>query len=396
MHDLRFSFVRKLSKQLASSGVQFLHLVLFVVLFPRLIDNGESWLAQYFLYTSILSPVYMFASLESRKRTVLGSVEEAIELNTKRFTFSAIALILSALIALILHIFLFVPSMLFLCSLSLFFFFTSVNDQASANYERVQKFGSSLLSSLSKVVVFWFCLLISVQLFEPWIAVTIACVSMIIPIFILDLNAFGANSGLVSFGRVNFKQGDISAGLGAFVLSISQHGPRYASAAISENALLVLGVGQSVNKFGQLITASIFQTYISTRKGANRFLMASFFVMLGAGAIWVVLLYALLPIWLALFPSISDIKGINILLMWVFIFGVASQVNYALQSLILVNSGPDAFLRSAFLYLLVCTLGILVLFTTDNLLLPALLWLMVGVRGVQLAMNLRKLSCLKA
>lgn len=412
MAVLHSSFARRLILQIASALSQVAILICFVTYLPGLSDDPTGWAARYFVALAVVSPIYVFFGFELRKITASYDGADAGLLHRKRLLGLALATVASLLVLVLgLPFGLRGGGAVFLVVV-LFRIVMGLHDQFLADFERQDRFGAAAISSLLKAVAF-----VLVAMLVPLAAsaagvragadgtALLATLSMLVIVYLYDIRRgtgieLSSTIMLTSAERSNWPtyssitREDWLTGLGSFLVSMTMNAPRLLAAIlVGELAVVLLGVGQSLNRCGQIMSGGLTQMLLVLRRrsgfGTGRFLLAAVAVQC---AIFASMTLSL-PIWKIAFPYVSGAQLFETALVLLFFFGLLSQTNYLLQSLRLVEGRVTDFVKSPVVFYVAFFLGIIFWsaipdMTTNSEILGYLI-VIIGARTAQLLFNAR-------
>lgn len=383
-------FLKRSVLQLVVSAGQIVILGLFIVLFPRMATSATDWAAGYFLTMAITTPIFMFFTFELRKRTAAHEGEDILHLNRQRMmgTLSATLVSLIAFVALWLAGFF---SDIYLFLVIVFFKIAqNINDQITANYEWQDAFRNSAMSGGLRVLAF-VPIAAGVSMFMgPNLGIILGTLAFVAVWVVFD--ARHAIKVPRWFGATKIGADTWLAGLGAFIISLTVNAPRVLVAMLfGEAALIIMGVGQSLNRIGQIISGSLVQTLLAVRKKAGTDNAKNQSIVAMAQVAVLIGMLALIPLWKIVFDYASEAPGFTIAMIALLIFGFASQINYMIQSLLLVAKGSAQFAASPVYFLIVLAMGTVLLWLTGLLGFFTFLILMIVARIIQSLLNLWQL-----
>ena len=187
----------------------------------------------------------------------------------------------------------------------------------------------------------------------------------------------------------NLPRETLAAGGGSFLVSLTLYGPRLIAAAIlGEAAILVMGVGQTMNRFGQILSNSLSQTLIVLQKRAGFATGKATALLFGLQVIVLLAMIGTLPLWSHIFSYANGAENFGLAIVLLLIFGLASQFNYLLQSLNLVQHGPRVFIRGPLVFFMTFGAALLATWLLGELGLINLITCMLVARTVQIGYNL--------
>lgn len=383
-------FINRAALQLVVSFNQIAMLALFVVVFPRTAQNPTAWAAEYFVSIAAITPIFMLFGFEMRKRSAAQELSELDGFNSKRALGILVSVIFSVLVFLVLFFYGLLNAAYIFFSVLIFKVFLSLNDQVSANYEARDNFRALMVSSLLKFGVFS---LISVSIsifFEPSLGITLGSIA-----FIAVWMLYDAREGISVFRwmanvQLNLAKNDWLAGVGSFLIALTISVPRLLAAGIfGETAVNILGVGQSLNRVGQVISNAFTQTIIAVQKKKIDHKSAPVRYVFASQIFIFLCMLALIPLWNWVF-SYADTENFSILLGFVLLFGVLSQANYIVQSFILVTRGEAQFASSPIIFFVFFGIIAFGCYLFNAVSFSALLGTMISARLLQIVVNLRR------
>ncbi len=383
---MRSGFLSRSLLQLIVSGGQVLILAMFIVLFPRLAESPSEWAANYFLAMAITTPIFMFFGFELRKRTASTEASDISHFNRQRMFGNFAAIVLSLLsIPILIVTGLFADPVVFV-AIVLFKTVQAINDQITANYEWRDAFRMSAMSGTLRLVLFVCAATIGSFAFGPNMGIVFGSLSFLAAWLLFDRRHQINVASWFTFKRGGTGSEDWLAGLGAFMISLTVNAPRLIAAYLfGEAALIIMGVGQSLNRIGQILSGSLVQTLLAVQKKTKDAKNETLVVGIQLG-ILVVLILAL-PVWRTVFDYASGAPEFTFALILLLIFGFASQINYLVQSLLLVRKGGAKFAASPVSFLIVLVIGMVVLWLAGALGFSSFLILLIVARLAQTALN---------
>lgn len=379
-------FLSRSLLQLIVSGGQVLILAMFIVLFPRLAESPSEWAANYFLAMAITTPIFMFFGFELRKRTASSEATDVNHFNTQRMlgNFAAIALSLLS-IPILVATGLFADPAVFV-AIVMFKTVQAINDQITANYEWRDAFRLSAMSGTLRLVLFVCAATVGGVAFGPNIGIGLGSVSFLVAWMFFDSKHQIKVGSWITLKSASAGSEDWLAGLGAFMISLTVNAPRLVAAYLfGEAALIIMGVGQSLNRIGQILSGSMVQTLLAVQKKTKHAKNEKLVVAIQI-AILVALIVAL-PLWRIVFDYASSAPEFTFGLILLLIFGFASQINYLVQSLLLIRKGGAKFAASPVSFLIALVVGMIVLWSSGALNFSSFLFLLIVARLIQTALN---------
>lgn len=380
-------FVTRAALQLGVASTQVIILALFVAVLPLLDMDPTNWAAEYFISLAVTGPVFMLFGFELRKYTAAAELSELAGLNSKRMWGTVLAVVVSVVLLLVLIAFKIVTAPSIYLALLVFKMANAVNDQISANYESVDRHGDAVRSNMLKTVVFIVVALGTAILADPTVGVIAGSFGFVLVWATFDRQRV---SGVFTFAwHGGFLREDWFLGFGSFLVSLTLNLPRlFAAAFLDDTVVVLLGIGQSLNRLGQLLSAALTQALIATQKRIKSGSRGPLLFSIAVQVIAFVGMILALPIWSRVF-AYADRPVFTPVLIAVLFFGLLSQLNYIIQSLIMVHVGGRAFLYSPIVFLVgFCAIlfGVAVIFSIG---LYVLLTAMIAARIVQMLWNTR-------
>lgn len=385
-------YLRRAGLQVLTALSQILMLALFIVAFPRLADDASAWAADYFVSLAVLTPIFMFFGFELRKRSAAETPDSMNALFGKRMRGTVYALLVGAALLLPTLALGLVSTGSIYAALLVFRVGTAINDQITAHYEAEDRFGLSLLSNLTKTGLFVGVSLAFGAVVGPEIGIIAGTAAFAIVWLLEGRNHLSALAIWRTDETSRIDRNDLMTGIGSFMVALTISLPRLVAAAfLGEQVLNMIGIGQSLNRIGQVLSGSFTQTMIALRKklvsargretGATLAAqVATFFVMA-----------CLIPLWRVLF-SYADGDAFVWVVGAILFFGLLSQVNFVLQSIRLIQGGGRAYLKSPMTFLAIFSTLTALIWALGQLNEATLIASMLLSRIAQLFMNWRATS----
>lgn len=385
------AFLRRSSLQLLTAFSQIAILALFLVAFPKLADDAAGWAADYFVSLAIVTPIFMLFGFELRKRSAAEAFEDLDGFNGKRVRGTGYATLVCVGLAIPAVLLGFVDALGIYAAILVFRIGTAINDQITANYEAQDRFGRSLSSNLSKTILFMIVSLAVGFAIGPTLGVVAGTMAFCIVWLVADrayMSGFADRSG-DPVARITLD--DVTTGIGSFMVALTVSLPRLvAAAAFGEHILNMIGIGQSLNRIGQVLSGSFTQTMIALRKKAVSAKGAETRLTYLAQIATFVVMLCLIPVWKKLFPYADGAEFLWVVGAVLF-FGLLSQINFVLQSIRLLRGGGRDFSRSPMTFLILFCSLTAVIWAMGLLDVAALIGVMLVSRIAQLLLNLRAL-----
>ena len=376
----------RLSLQLVSALVQIATLAIFLVIFPRFSEDAAGWTASYLAAISITTPVFMCLGFELRKRTASDNSESPDGLNFRRGAGALIATLLCTIAYPLLAATTLVQDGLIYFAVVAFKAVDSINDQIIANYEWSDRFRSLAISSLLKVAFFTSSALIGSWYCGPTNGIWIGCLQYPIVWALYDRTYGILPFRWLRFNVTTLDSNDWFSGFGSGLVALTVHLPRILGLLIlGESAINAIGVGQSLNRVGQILNGSMVQTFLAMQSRKRLASSVSSWLIVTVQAVVFVLLVLGIPLWTKLFDYTSGVP--NSVWLLIFTFGLLSQLNYMFQSQVLVSRGGSVFALSPTIFLAAFSIGVTVLVALSAATLVNVLFLMNACRIMQILYN---------
>lgn len=379
--------------QLVVSGAQVATLALFVVVWPRQAAVPRLWAADYFMAMAVMTPIFMFFSFELRKITAASQDPADLMMFHRRRVSGVLMgaglslLCLPALLGLEMQR----DVAIFLAVLS-FKIASMLGDQISAHYEFHDDFRGSALSNALRSVVFLIVGIGAGLVIGPTPAVFAASAAMLAVSVLHDRPRGAFGTGWSPAPLSGLPRATWEAGFGSFLISMTLYGPRMVAAfLLGEGGLLVMGVGQTLNRFGQILSNSLSQTLMVLQKRAGFDIGRATWIIFGLQVVVLAAMIAAMPLWNRVFGYAAGETDFGLGLILLLIFGLASQFNYLIQSLNLVRQGTGGFVLGPVVFLAVFALALAALHLAVGIDLLGLIGCSLAARAVQIGYNLAHL-----
>jgi hypothetical protein len=379
--------------QLVVSASQVVMLALFVVIWPRQADVPRSWAADYFTSIAIMTPVFMLFSFELRKITS-GSAGDSdiLQFHRQRITGVILSIVLCVVALPILIVFDMQQSTTIYLAVLTFKISQTLGDQISAHYEWHDNFKESARTSALKAVSFVIVGTATGFYIGPTIAIFAASTSTILVAWAYDRPRGAFNTAWKPVSLSGLSSDTWAAGLGSFLISTTLYGPRLIAAALlGEGAILAMGVGQTINRFGQILSNSLSQTLIVLQKRVSFPTVSATAVLFGIQLFVLMVMIIALPLWNRIFGYAAVEDNFGILIVLLLIFGLASQFNYLIQSLNLVQRGAKGFVLGPLVFIAVFATLMASLWGIQGIDVLELIICMLIARSTQIIYNLKEM-----
>lgn len=379
--------------QMVGALAQVTVLVVFAVYLPTTAVIPVQWASDYFLALAVLTPIFMFFGFELRKMTAASQDRDPSALHRARVT----GLVLSLIVGLFAYACLQLMGMdvdgPVFAVVVIFKVVMGLHDQVLAEYERQDRFVRLAASSLLKAAAFLLVAVATAPIFGPTNGALAATLAMGLLLVGYDIPENGLSWSWLSIGPRRVSRDMWLAGFGSLLVSSTLNTPRILAAAIlGDAALVILGVGQSLNRFGQILSGSLTQALIVLRKRAGFAKDKALGAVLLLQIMTALILAAALPLWGRVFSYAKDLPEFSLGLILIIAFGLLSQANYLLQSLTLVSGRVIRFILGPTLFhiiFLLCLIGYLL---TGYSTLSSFIVIMIIPRLAQLLYNTARLT----